>query len=495
MKTHAKSKHRIGPGTLKMMQYSAQCRQLSKAGKRTTSIQKILGLMGKYARSKSHFKAVRSVLRGHMIELLPRTGNEPPVQSSVEVFNRTPEGKRAKTDYLERSMELLPRAENSMSDLVIIYREVEINRKKLAVPGVDANVRMIDRFIRWSEMNTDFVGSVKSILCTERPARFVAGLARAAKPNTVRNHCAALLSFIATASSSPELMVHFKTEPRWRKKLERVADVWAKLKREQNRIARSDQRAKIRSGAFINAPITIILEFLCEVSRAYKDLISDSNTAPLMGFQAPSAFIALQAAVSCIMALHGSRLCTALNMTVGEVLDAVSVNGRYVLRIQRHKTARTSGPAAIALSPGQYRIVKCLASLKLGSEGKSATVLPKLTGRASQILFHQVNKFIADRVEGMPSMTFNLVRKTIHSNEFLIDQGKGSASDRISSYLCHGKPVVSLHYAFKSDRAVAADGALVEEVVSTLAVLDLVRSEKITLPPFNGKNIKIKQNY
>ncbi|XP_034237446.1 uncharacterized protein LOC117642914 [Thrips palmi] len=68
------------------------------------------------------------------------------------------------------------------------------------------------------------------------------------------------------------------------------------------------------------------------------------------------------------------------------------------------------------------------------------------------------------------------------TNSFYEQNANGKAQEQISSYLCHGKQVTDLHYCFKTDQAVIAQAKSVEEVISCLVALDLVREKRVDLP-------------
>lgn len=473
-----------------MVQFSMRCRELSKCGQRRTTKRKVLHLMGEFARSETHYRTVVKVLKGHMFTIAAAAGPEmvktERESSTAQVAPRAGNEKRVHKEQLELALNVPRFSQELICDLAAQYERVETSRGHLSPQGVKSHARMIDRFLRWSEANTEYEGDSRTLLCLDRPAQFVTALARVARPHTVRNYCNALLALIAAVASDSRLQESFRHEADHRKKLERVADVWAGLKRTHERTARREQRVKVRTGKFKNAPIHLILKYLCHVSSLHEDIICPPGGLDVMMESAEPYLHTLNCATACILALHGARLCTALNLAASEVMSALPMNGRFILRVMRHKTAKSSGPAAVALTPGQYRILQCLARLRVQSDGENCNVLPRLAGRACRILFQDVNEFISERVAGTDALTFNSVRKTIHSNEFLIGQNSSQIGESVSNYLCHGKGVATQHYTFRSDKAVLADALNVESIVSTLAVLDLVREGSINLPRHHG---------
>lgn len=502
MKSHAAAKHRIHPVGSRMARYVRLCQDLSRAGKRRTSKSKVLQLMGSSARSPRTYAVVRRVLAGHMISV-PTTTREKdsdtePSAAAAHKAGPQPTPKEGRRRALKKDMEsinLPPFSESSMCPSARLYRLIGESRGRMSQQSVRANARMIDRYVTWCQNNTPFEEERVALLCTERPRQFISAMERIVKPNTLRNYSNALLSLLALAGTNAEFIDFFKGVKKGRNRMERASKIWATLKNDSERTARRRQRGVIRGGQFQNAPIKMILQFLCEKMDEYDKRIAAVENTPDLSIS-PSA-VPLDCAVACVLALHGARLCTALNMTISEVNDAVPANGRHVIRIADHKTADTAGPAAVALNRGQYGLVKGLATLRASraEKGKSTTtsVLPPLAGRACQILFRQVNEFIAERVEGVCPLTFNTVRKTIHSNEFLISAGAdhsglAAAKRSVTSYLMHGRSVASLHYSYRSAKVVAAEASCVEGVVATLAALDLVRDGAVALPEYGGKD-------
>lgn len=499
MRTHAVSRHAVPPGSARLMRYTVQCHSLSKSGLRKTSKRKVLQLMGTAARSAKHYRLVRRVLKGHMITVGDASSpvgddHEEHVdgEDTEDVEPRARSGGRpARTTKkeFESTLKLTQFDATNMCDVATRYKQMNSGREASMGPDtVSANARMVDRFFSWAMHNTSYEEEGSLLLCTDRPVQFLTAMRKVAAPNTLRNYCNAMLSCIGTASTHAEFSSLFAGKRLFRKRLQQVAEVWSKLKNQYEKTARQNQRCLVRAGRFQNAPIRLILQYLCEFAEKFDEHVKEGQTS--VNLSSPSD--PLICAVACILALHGARLVCALNMKVSEVRDAATpTNNRHVIRVARHKTARFSGPAPLALTQGQYRLIKALADLRSRGDGEKRDVplLPKLSGRACQVLFKDANAYLALHAPGVKPLTFNMIRKTVHSNEFLISgEAEGSvAKKNVSTYLCHGRGVASMHYTFRSDKAVVAEAASVEAVVATLAALDMIRDGTIPLPGCHGK--------
>jgi len=258
--------------------------------------------------------------------------------------------------------------------------------------------------------------------------------------------------------------------------LKGAREVWETIKCRTQRQARGKQRQKLRSGSFRNAPILWILEFLIEKEDVCEISLNDIHRSDE---QLERDMPLLRCVCACFMAFHGQRLSSLYNLTLEELQSATFTQGRYVVRIKRHKNCKTHGPACVALKAHQFHLIEAMAN----AHGENGRVFPiKPTGHASKELFAPLNAYISNKCHSSPDITCNLIRKTIESNKFLVQNAESHAAAQISSYLCHGKTATDLHYGFKTDAAVVAEALSVESVLACLAALDLVRERRISLP-------------
>jgi hypothetical protein len=355
-----------------------------------------------------------------------------------------------------------------------VFKEVELLRAKRSPQGTLSTAKMVHRYVHWSQMRKPFLSEANSLLSTELPMDFMHEMSAIFRPNTLKNHAGAMIAFLDQAQYQREIKELFGCSPSVRPKLAAVREVWTRLKQRHEREARQVQRETVRAGQLRNVPVKLMYDFLIANSA-----LSDLHTALL-----PSERSTADCVVATLLALHGQRLCAAINLTAGEVLDASQVNGNSkVIRIKDHKTRRSHGPAAICLREREYRVFHGLARQRASLAGRSAPLLTAPPGKGCQALFAPVNEYITRELPDWQGLTFNLVRKTIESNVHLAPfSGQQAAGTQVNAYLLHGKAVTALYYAFRSDTQVAAEALAVQSILAALVVLDLARDGELQLP-------------
>ena len=483
MRTHAASLHGIAHGSAQMNKFLRECRQLSKAGIRKTSRARILKLMGRYAASRSHYLVARKVLQGHLFMTKAFSNDDPkggkPSKPVSRPRHTTPPPTSTPVARQRRSVikdtGILPEiSEEMLCQPARVFKEVELARAKRSPQGTLATAKMVHRYVNWSQRRQPFQSDAVILLSTELPMDFMHEMSAIFRPNTLKNHAGAMIAFLDQAQYQREIKKLFGSSPSVRQKLAAVREVWTRLKQRHEREARHVQREAVRGGQLRNAPVKLMCDFLIANSA-----LSDLHTELL-----PSERSTADCVVATVLALHGQRLCAALNLTAGEVLDAAPVHGNSrIIRVQDHKTRRSHGPAAICLREREYRLFRSLARQRATLAGRSAPLLTAPAGKGCQTLFSPLNEYITRELPDWQGLTFNLVRKTIESNVHLAPcSSRHVAGTQVNAYLLHGKEVTALYYAYRSDTQVAAEALAVQSILTALVVLDLVRDGQLQLP-------------
>ena len=376
---------------------------------------------------------------------------------------------------------LVPKC-NHLCSVAKQYNNFEDRFSTRSPSSTRANAKMIHRYMEWARENGDCTDDVKILCNSEMPMDFAVVMNKTFQPFTVKNHASAMVSLIDLILASREMKDALGLGPHMKSDLRNAREAWDLIKCKTQRVARAKQRVKTRSGQFQNAPMLAIADFLIENTPKCDQILLHHDRPEL---DSKSDIELVRCVCALFMALHGARLCAVLNLAKKELVDALCFNGRYILRIFKHKSARFHGPCSLALRPHQFRMLQAMSDFY----GKGDKVFPiNESGRACKELFAPFCAFFRKKYNlDPPDMTFNLVRKTIETNAFLEQSANIKARDAVSSYLCHGKQVTALHYAFKTEHAVVSEAKHVEEIVTCLVALDLVREKRIRLPKPLGK--------
>lgn len=477
LRAHGVSKHGIPDGTDEMNSYMKKCSKLNQRGIRYTSSAVLLKQLGRYGADEAFVEAGRALLAKYAV-LVKESRNSENFQQNENV--------QVKPDVVGRPRQSRAHIANvglvaDFSKLCAIakqYENVESAKTGRTAQSSKANANMIHRYIVWGQKSRPNWSEREIIFSPHLPKDFNNLLLSTFKPFTAKNHATALISLIDTILWNNQFREEIGFPANAKKALLSAKDSWEHIKMQNQRNARVTQRRKIKAGNFQNAPILRILQFLNEFAPK-----CEKDTFCLETNRGKATLLCVGAIY---LALHGQRLCSCLNMTTEELNKAVCSKGRFVVRVASHKTAKFSGPAAIALKPHQYHLLtkigeKCaVAGRPFGSAA---------SGRACVQLFAPLNEYVHEKFPGAPCVTFNLIRKTISTNSFLVKkEGLAAAEGLVNTYLCHGKQVTDLHYSFLTDEKVISQARAVEEVIAALAALDLVRGEAVTTPGVRGKS-------
>lgn len=442
--------------------------------------------MGAHADSESHYVTVRKVLKGHLIRL---SHDKEEIQARLEKPEKLFQGKstpplaeRPARQSSARIREALggETTTDELCPIAAMYLKIELHRGTRSVQGARANAYMINRFFKWRLTERKATDEISILLCQDAPIDFFGNMSSVLRANTLKNHAGAMIALLSMALYEPKFRKLYRLGHAKKSRVQSVLAVWADLKRRQEKRARADQRQKIRAGQLTSVPIKGIFDYLLEFSCKAEKIIERCKNKSALN-KTDEAIV--NSVVAVILATHGQRLCAAINLRAAEVLNAVGKDGCHVVRISRHKTAKQMGPAAIALRPHHFGVLKALAELRIRlTKERDPTLLPQVGGDVCKTYFRHVNVELARVYPGWTTLTFNLVRKTLETNSYLSGCVQAESSTQVSQYLCHGREITSLFYRFWDDAAVVADASKVESVLVQMLCMDLVRDGVVKLP-------------
>lgn len=365
-----------------------------------------------------------------------------------------------------------------------LYREFQLRLHRVSAQTANGQARLIHRYVRWAQSSYTSKNDADILLNHEFAENFITVLRRLFRPYSIKNHAAAVAScldlLLCDQDFRSELGLSYASKPR----IQSAKDVWLSLKRTDERVARSLQRAKVRNGSYRDVHVKSLFDFLCINDHKVDAIIKSWGDQLFADSPTPHDMDLVQAYCALILAMHGQRLCAALNLTARAVTDAVRASGVHVMRIVNHKTSRTSGPAAVGLRPSHYRVFRALARLRIAQHGSDAKLLQAPKNRASKVIFAPVDRHVAAIHPGWEGLTFNALRVTLETHSYLANSSSVATDpDKcVSSYLMHSKKVTDLHYSFRSDSRVAAEAYSVQGVLAQLLLMDLARARLIAPP-------------
>lgn len=492
--------HGLRQRSKEMESYMRKCSLHNARGVRSTTVDTLTKLLGKYANSPSHRKIAEDVLKHHAI-FIKNSVQDEENQSTISSSSDEERCQRAQKYAFdgEAQARSVPKGEgrqrqrrahisecglvSNFDTLCVtarVFTEAEIKHGQRTEASIRAIAQMAHRYLVWAK-ETANLSELQALLCSESPIEFARVLRGVFQPYTVKNHANSMCTVLDTILWNVHVRRSLGLQNSMKSALKSAKDVWERVKSASERRARMKQREHTRSGLFLNAPILLILEFLMENAPKCENYFAGLKT----NLNDAQAMKLTRCVCACYMALHGQRLCAALNLKKTELQNASLSCGRYIIRIKRHKTSKFHGTANVALRIHQYNLMQRMA--KQLSSGRDAVFPINQSGRASKELFAPLADYIRKKCNENLPITFNLIRKTVETNAFLCQGDQQHVRSKISSYLCHGKKVTDLHYSFKTDQRVLAESHSVEEVISALATLDLVRDGRVELPGPLGK--------
>lgn len=478
LRTHADVKHR----TSDISAFMSECHALSRAGKRLTTEDRVRSLMGTFANSASHLQCCISVLKGHLVYAQIEQGagrteqEEPPLE-------RRRSRKKALVKLKQAGFRVHCADNQDLSPLAEAYIESLRARDTAADAQVQNQARLFQRYLSWCMDQPDSKTPERCVTSKSYPMMFLEKARQCMAPFTLRNHVFAVSAFLERALVCPILQRFFPPH-RSKASLRAALDVWATVRKQTGKAARTDQRLKLSTGELPDFPVTDILTWMVQmrtsgtVKKCLKELAACEDRCLPVSLH--PHFEVIVSFCACIMLLHGARLCAALNLTISEVLAATDCQGYAVIRIAKHKTAAAEGAAVLALRANQISVLKDFALLRRRWTSLGDKLLCTVSGSEPNAakLFKPLNAYLTAK-QGKPySVKFNDMRKVLETNLFLSASGKSTTqgNEHVSRYLCHGPVTASLHYRFKTDQFAVSGSAGVADLVAQLAAIQLAPS-------------------
>lgn len=450
--------------------------------------------MGSKAISKSHRKCVKKVLRGLNFEIgFPEVGTDDrrtPTFVTKSVTERRPcsgpyqeKSGRTLTSHRLQDAHLLRRFDpDTMDALTKAYLQEHPNG---STKFVYAKACKIERYVRFCQESG--YTAVQGLESVDLAQQFCFTLKGAVQPFSARNHADAVVDFLQLISVLPSLKAAF--QHRRRRRINTVLEEWRKIRRSLDKDSRRMQALKVRTLGFKPAPLLDICIYLAN----YREDGLDSDFCLVEGqiesglrflSEHTKAYKRIVCYLSVFMALHGQRKGAANQMTVAEVVNALTYEGTKIVAISRHKTDYVVGPAYVALKPHQYSALTRMAKLRinLGGDSESA-VIAGISGREPGEPFGPIIASLSEPTKEPLELTFNKIRKTAESTKGLSrDAGPSAGSDRVSSYLCHGTGAAALHYQFKTPQEIIAESRALDQVHAQVILQEMARRGQIPLP-------------
>lgn len=443
--------------------YLKRSSALSKRGKRSIEKRKLKEVLGTQAAFPKSLELATRVISALGYKI--RDGSSDQTEGTATPMTRevkergasegTPESTRGESTRLLKEAGFVHSFVGvSLCRLAQIYHKYAEQETSAAFRR--ANEQKIHRYIAWCADRGR--GEFESMKSTSLASDFWRKLSAIMKPNSVRNHCAAMCDLIhalsATKAARREIPVAY------RKNLQPVWRHWNLLKRKTEKKGRLLQRRKMLTQPFCDAPVYFTALFIHEktmsgeVEQCLRDVKSHSAC--------DSDVRLILCVIASVLALHGQRKVSALGLTFEEIEKASYYNGRHVVRIEANKTGDAFGPSVLALKRGQYDLMKRYA------EGRHCkphdAILADLRGRRCSSYFKPLEEFIAEKSgdKKAPKVTFNWFRKTLETNRKL--GASSHDSSLVTSYLSHSKDVSKKHYEYKTDSIIFSEAQEVESV-------------------------------
>ena len=500
-----------------MNKFIVRTLHMSRRGRRTTSADRICSLLGTDARSKSHFEAAKRVLEGHLvfIDSEQRTDGQQQQQGRRQqeeweadsagtsdfghgsIFEDTEdfsEGHRGRTRAnLKASGFVSSFADGALCTLARIYLKCMQAKGAYTRQHILSNANMVHRILTFTMERDRSLNDRRAAVSPTAASAFLTGARGILRPNSIKNHAAAMVSFLEQAQTDVHLQPQFGPGDKGR--LRAAAEQWRDTKRKADRQCRALQRVDMMSGELPAVSISAVCRYLQHlVDFQITAMLQNLQTLPQGCREVPVPqrrdWNTMLCYVAILFMLNGQRLCAALGLTLDEV-DAARVHGsRAVLRVGRHKTCRTSGAAGVVLKSHQLDFLRHFVAARRRLDTPARQVLVGVSGRPgpSRIL-HPFHIFVSSQIlpdvsnlgewadhAGAGRPTHKLVRKVIETSTYLVsDQDALGARERTAMHLCHGEKAIALHYRYKTDDAVLDAGRTVESILSQLAALELVQ--------------------
>lgn len=475
LKSHAVAKHGFDKESQKMKKYVKRCEHLSRRGFRKVPKSKLLSILGERAFSPDAVSIAQIVVHGlgYKITGSEGIGKQQSCESSQE--NQIKEVHEDSSKLSRRdSLQLLKKSGFVHSFVSVKYCRLaqlyeEFCDAEVTPANKLATKQKIHRYVDWavSKGNSEFQALRSKQLATD----FCTEIARIMKPNSVRNHCAAITDLITVLTSTKA--ARREIPKAYRSSLQTARFHWNFLKKRSEKKARVLQRRKMVTTPFEDAPGYLAALYIHEKRK------SGDLEQCLLDVEAHRAtdedarlILSVLAAILC---LHGQRKVSALALTFEEICKASYHNGRHIVRIQVNKTSDAFGPSVLGLKRSQYDLFKRYGEARHCAPGDA--LLTNLKKKPCRNYLTLLEDFVESRRGARPKLFFNSFRKTLETNKKL----GASTHDTglVSSYLSHSPDVSRKHYEFKTDPVIFEEAQEVESIWFQLAALTVLTDPQL----------------
>lgn len=475
--------HGIGPEHLQAFISDAQ--NLSKQGWRTTTLARVSTAMGASAASQSHREVVKKVLNAHLIDVQDFEGETEPKNANVKSVQQG----RGITRQLLIKAGIAPEVDASdLCETARLYVDFEKTRGVLQEKTIFAHAKYMHRFINFAQTFLSTYDEITGMTSSEAVCKYQELISNIMAPNTLKNNAAAMISVLQLAYNHPAFKLNSLIPKPTIKKILRF---WVAFKNDYEKRARIDQRRKLNSEVETETSILDIVVALNKLNQDFdiRRRLRILSQIPRNSKRIPEPFEEHWKVVTCVLGvflmLQGARLWTALGLKTGEIYTACKHSGTFILRIACNKTANWKGHAVVALKETQYAIFRQFAEIRqnldMGNE-----LLVTTTGRPATNLLNPIIKIL-----GYP-ITFNMVRKTIETNCYVIEENSVQNRQEVASYLCHSTRVADTYYRFKSNAALISEAKRVESILSQVLACEIVKNGNFLPENCKGKFIFFK---
>lgn len=406
----------------------------------------------------------------------------------------------------------------SYKDPCQIAKSYEALYQSGAVRGTSRQARqnagLLNRYLEWAVRENPDMSYTQAFLSDVLPRQFLEVLARLFKVSSVVNSANAVLSAMDLLEASQTFSQVLEVDiAKQRTAINRAREAWHVAKRRFDKQKTAEQVQKSNDGdacQFVtDAPFLLILRYLRESTKSFARFITvpsrglpgdappsgnDSATGTTSFLQAYQRLAPQQKAVwlrqlrsicGLYLALNGSRLSLVYAIRPNELDEASSYDAFRIVRVKRHKTARTRGPAPIVLFEFQYLVMQLL---RLAVARTDTVFGVSSGGRVADVVFQDFNEWAAAD-SGTPDFKFRLnwTRKAIISFRDLLAGRSGKrkeagAVEAVSAYLMHGEPTAARYYKYATDPTIVFEFRATSTVFSTMAALALIKGGVVCLP-------------
>lgn len=429
--------------------------------------------MGEDQKKKSSLELAHRLLRGLGYEVnkhmaAASTFSSEKVEHSEALQTSPPPRTRKESLSRMKTMDIITDfTDVQYCRLALLYQEHA--QGDLAVTQVKSNMQKIHRFVAYAQNPNRSEFEVLRNL--QKATDFVNILKKCMQPNSIRNHCAAMvdLTDVLTASRAARMQL----PGMFRKRLKSTRRHWFNLKKKFEKLARKQQRTKMVSSQFREAPVALMACYLNEFwSSGQQKIMVEAIRQKSCNNDQMKIILCVMA---CVLALHGQRNISVINMTNEEVQSASYFNGRYIVRIARNKTYAAFGPSAVALKKHQYELFKQVCDAR--DMKPSDIVMSDLKGGMTKNFFKPLQIYLLEREDEKWSLNFNLFRSTIETNRKKCAVMK--AGTKTCSYLNHSPDVAGKHYEYKTDAVVVSEYIEVETILFQITLLWCLKKRQI----------------